>query len=455
MRPNILFIVSDQHRGDYLPYDKKTMKKMQNENLTIKMDYLRQMMDRGTTFTNCYTPSPICAPARGCLASGLRYERCEIKSNKDRYDMSQPTFYRTLHDNGYFVAGCGKFDLNKPNKAWEETYWVDEMHQMGFDDVRDMEGKFDSAIAYMVKKKTGPYFKHLKKQGKHRRYLAESVKGMLFESHGFITKLEGDNYLDNFVANNSMEMLEQFPSDKPWFFQINLAGPHNPFWVTKDMKKPWKNVDFQVPKDFTGNKKVLIDSMRDYAAELENIDAIIGALIGKVESRGELHNTIIVYTSDHGEMLGDKTLIGKQVPYMGSVHIPLVIDASRVYGEDGRVVESIVELQDLAQTFADFAETTFESGKDSISVKPILLKEKEKIRTYAKSSLEHTNPRDGKKVSTKMVVSEDGMKLHITADGENELFDIKSDPHEYKNIVTENRDIEEKLKRLYMEEDKI
>ncbi len=77
--------------GDWLPYSDKVFEKLDMEKLPIDMPNLKKMMEEGVTFLNCITPSPLCAPARACLASGLRYENCGVVSNAEDYPVEQKT----------------------------------------------------------------------------------------------------------------------------------------------------------------------------------------------------------------------------------------------------------------------------------------------------------------------------------------------------------------------------
>ena len=108
-QPNFLFLLPDQHRPDWLGF---------NEDLPIKTPNLDRLCRRGMRFTDAFTPSPLCSPARACLATGRDYERCGVKDNGQNTPLSLPTYYQHLRDVGYKVCGVGKFDLHKPDKNW-------------------------------------------------------------------------------------------------------------------------------------------------------------------------------------------------------------------------------------------------------------------------------------------------------------------------------------------------
>ena len=173
------------------------------------------------------------------------------------------------------------------------------------------------------------------------------------------------------ITKNAINMLKEFPKDKPWHLVVNFTGPHDPWDVTVRMKNNWKENSFPSPNK--GDKKKIKEEIavrQNYAAMLENIDRNIGLILDEVDKRGELDNTIIIYSSDHGEMLGDFECYGKTRPHRGSVRIPLVIAGPNI--KEGVYSNALVELQDLTSTIIDYAGTKMEEAKDSISLRRIL-----------------------------------------------------------------------------------
>ena len=106
-RPNILFLFPDQHRFDWLG----------SAGIPVPTPNLDALAGRGVRFTHAITPSPLCAPARACLAAGREYGSCGVADNAVDYPIDQTTFYTLLRDSGYHVIGCGKFDLAKKGMA--------------------------------------------------------------------------------------------------------------------------------------------------------------------------------------------------------------------------------------------------------------------------------------------------------------------------------------------------
>ena len=366
-KPNILLLLSDQHRGDWLPYSPHTQNSMGLSSLPIRMPVIQRMMEQGTAFYRAISPSPVCAPARACLASGRRYAQCGVQNNFFDYDPSIPTFYSALRDAGYQVAGTGKFDLRKNAKDWGIKGWNGFMERLGFTQGIDNAGKFDAAFTG-AQEPQDPYMALLHQKG-WAEYHAQDI---IHRGNGTEpTLLPDELYCDNWIGENSCRMVKNFEKERPWFLQVNFAGPHNPWDVTQSMRKKWESIDFPPPnkqEKNSGHDDIRI--RQNYAAMLENIDRICGDLIHQVYDRGELENTIIIYTSDHGELLGDFGLFGKSRPERAAIHIPLVIAGPGIRQgiEDG----SLVELQDLASTILDLCGIAHSFTEESLSLRPIL-----------------------------------------------------------------------------------
>ena len=447
---NFLFFFPDQHRGDWMPYSSEIFKRLGMEDLLLRMPNIKRLMNNGVTFTNAVTSSPLCAPARACLASGLRYKNCRVATNHENYPIDLKTYYTALKDKGYIVASVGKLDLHKHDLFWGLDGWVPELEKMGFTHVIDNEGKWDAVLSVIRKKdENGKYIKadpeDYQPKGPYMKYLAENN---LLETHiqdfrnrlgnkkmfnSDPTPLPEESYCDNWVTNNGIKMLKQFPKHKPWHLVVNFVCPHDPWDITRRMKQSWEGVEF--PKPFKGNIKSVNEELKvrqNYAAMLENIDKNIGLFIEEVRKRGELENTIIIYSSDHGEMLGDFKRYNKMVPEGGSTKIPLVISGPGI--EKGRYCDTPTELQDLTSTIVDFAGIKMEEAKDSISLRPLLEGKTVDHRKYSISAF------GGWKM-----ISDGKYKLIVEKNNKIRLYDLKDDPWENNNIAEDNHQIVDKL----------
>jgi len=435
-RPNILFFFPDQHRFDWT-----TM----NPELPDVTPNLKRLASRGAHFTNALSPAPLCAPARACLAAGKAYANCGVADNGNPYPLGQTTFYQLLRQAGYQVLGCGKFDLDKPGMSWG----VDGKHKRqgkpslleawGFSDGIDNAGKMDGATAHKDGGKPEPYFALLESRNLVDAHL-ESFKRLDHDYAG-PSLMPDDAYCDNWIANNGLNLIRSVPKGKPWFLQINFNGPHPPMDVTKSMYEKWKDARF--PPVRAGKGDDWAAKRRNYGAMIHNIDRWLGIFEEDLARRGELENTLIVYCSDHGEMLGDRGMSGKSQPFHPSVCVPLVFAGPGM--RKNVVCEKPAETLDLAATFLDYAGVAVPENMDSKSLRPFLEGHGDLPRTYATSSLGNWSlVFDGR---YKLVATEPDQKKSKTTPATKhlELYDLKTDPAEMHDIAGQHPDIVKRL----------
>lgn len=430
-KPNILFLFPDQHRGDWMPW--KEGEFPIDGIPKIIMPHLRKLMDEGITFTNAWTPSPLCAPARACLAAGRRYDQCQVPSNQYNYPDDMATFYQSLRDDNWQVGGVGKFDLDKNSYAWGKDGFDDKVRHWGFTCGCDNAGKIDAVVADDGNA-ADPYMYYLQDEDLMEVHVADFTK----RRSGIDCKptlLPEKAYCDNWISQNGIDLIRNFPEDRPWFMQVNFTGPHSPFDVTERMFNDWKDVDMPMPSEHSQDDDTVLCKRKNYAAMLENIDRNIGLMLKEIEKRGELDNTIVIYSSDHGEMLGDKGKYGKCQPWQASVNIPMVIWGKGIDG--GRISSALVELNDITATILDYAGLPMLPDMDSISLRDAAEGSSDKVRDYTVSSLidNRWNWR---------TVSDGEWKLVVYDDGEM-LFNTIKDRWETKNVIDEYPEIRDRL----------
>ncbi|MBF9018183.1 MULTISPECIES: sulfatase [unclassified Oceanispirochaeta] len=414
MRPNILLLFPDQWRPAWLEGESE---------IPLRTGNLKELKESGCYFSNAISPSPLCAPARAALATGMKYHNAGVKDNTENLPLDSQTFYKELRDSGYEVLGCGKFDLHKPAFIWG-TNGKNLLEDWGFSSGIDSEGKIDAVAAYK-KGSCGPYITYLKDQGVVEEYISNMEdRGSLGTSPSI---LKQEQYGDDWVCRNGLKLIENSDSEKPWFLQVNFTGPHLPFDITEKMAGLYKDINFPVPE----NGDESIDHMqirRCYAAMMDNIDSLIGGFIEKLEERGDLKNTVIVFASDHGEMLGDRGHYGKCLPYNPSLGIPMIFSGPGI--KKGAVNNSIVELIDLYATILEAAAVPISSKTDSRSLWPILSGKSEHVREHGSSSL---STEKGKGYDWRLVLN-DNYKLIEWKDGKRELYS-RSDFSEKENLI--------------------
>lgn len=434
-QPNILFFFPDQQRADWIEAA---------PGLDIRTPNIDRLKKMGTTFTRTYTPSPLCAPARACLASGRAYGDCGVWNNCQSYPLDLPTYYQALRDVGYRVAGVGKFDLHKDTFGDLDWYLDGSrlIKEWGFTEGIDNEGKFDGITSYEnVGTAKGPYLHHLQQRGLADGY----VKQIRHSPAAHLSTLPQESYCDTWIANNGLGFIQNFPANQPWHLVVNFAGPHNPFDVTPEMAE--SVADRNVPMPYpTAAEKINTEEhhmiRRHYIAMIEHIDMQIGRYLDAIEARGELENTLIVYSSDHGEMLGDHDHFGKCVWHEASSHIPLIIAGPGL--QAGATSDALVSLHDLAATFVDAAGAAPMPDMEARSLLPILKGNATTHRDVITSGLYHPTGE-----GWDMVV--EGTLKMITTKEKQSLFDIKNDPHETHDIAQAHPEIVARLRAQRMQ----
>jgi arylsulfatase len=425
-RPNILLLFPDELRHDFTE---------PSSSIPVRTPVVKRLAEEGVRFTRAITPAPLCAPARACLASGREYDNCGVASNQYNYPLDQRTFYQLLRKSGYHVMGCGKFDLHKPELDWG----LDGkrlIHDWGFSDGIDNEGKSDGTAAYKRNgKPMGPFLAYLEKLGLAREHVAdyERRKG---HDQVFPTPLTDEAYGDNWIARNAISLLDAAPKDSPWYLQVNFNGPHPPWDITRAMEKRWRGTKFPGPDRGDQFTPDVHDQIRqNYAAMIENIDRRCGEIIDKVKARGELDKTLIVFSSDHGEMLGDRNLWGKLHPFHASVGVPLVVRGLDV--RKGVTCGNTVSTVDLPATFLDWAGVERPGTMDSRSLRDFLTKSNASLRDNVLAGMG-----EWRQVNQ-------GRYKYIRGWGkEPMLYDLVNDPTETENLVTTKPKVAAEMSRL-------
>jgi arylsulfatase A-like enzyme len=356
------------------------------------------------------------------------------------YPLDQRTYYSVLKEAGYSVGGVGKFDLHKSTLWWGLDGWIPELDTLGFTHGIDNAGKWD-AVSSGAESPKDPYMKYLHDHGLAALHLNDMAGRRGSIQNRFKTDptpLPEEAYCDNWVAERAIEVLKSFPEDSPWHLVVNFTGPHDPWDVTERMRRDWQDAEFPPPVCPDENHVHQdIEVRENYAAALENIDRNIGRIVSEIDSSHE--DTIIVYTSDHGEMLGDFSLYGKSNPHRGAVDIPLVISGPKI--RKGRISDALVELQDLTSTVVEAAGCRMPEAVDSLSLLTLLEGSKENHRGHVISALT-SGACDWK------LIADERYKLILEAGAAPVLYDMTEDPWETRDISLEASMEVERLNKI-------
>ena len=433
-RPNILFVYCDQHRPDWLGCATEYP-----SDIPVRTPNLDRLAAGGVRFTNAVCPSPLCSPSRVCLAAGKEYHNNGgVADNLQCYAFSNETFYTRLRDVGYYTFQAGKLDLSKgldipfslPSSKLKHGRL--SMDELGFREMLGVIGRWAERYDHYAFP-MDPYEEYLERRGlfdvnmrdmssrKHRRcsrYLTTP------------TELPDEYYKDNWITRRAIAMLNEAPPDRPWFLQLNFDNPHDPSDITRRMEQQIRSRDIPGPHnpgdEFTSDNHLAM--RQNYTAQVENNDRLIGVVLEELAARRELDNTLIVYTSDHGDMLGDGGMFGKGRWGWQSSGVPLIVSGPGV--ESGAVNTDPVTNLDLAATFLDYASAGVPDDYDSISMRPVLADPTARVRDHVISGIVNGPAR-----AWRMVF--DG-RYKLVRDSRAigpKLFDLTDDPFEETDIA--------------------
>lgn len=430
MANNVLFIMLDQLRHDWLGY------RGADHVRTPNIDRIAAL---GMSFNQCITNSPVCAPARISLATGMRPHQLGALDNYAFLPMSRPTYYQRLRDRGYHVGCVGKLDLGKPdgyNGARGERPMT---YSWGFTHPVECEGKIHAGRGNPP---NGPYTAWLKEKSEQMHqaftddYADRAGKGAAARLHDSVVPFGLCE--DDYIGDRAVELLQSFQScdDFPWHLFVSFVGPHNPFDPAPEFAEKWRDAPMPEAIPFTPEGKPgcyvqktnsdgtapeqILEARRQYTAYLEQIDHHVGRLLDTLEAAGELESTTIVFSADHGEMLGDHQRYTKSCPYEAAVRVPLIVAGPGLKRGES---EALVELMDVAATICDVANTGEIPDADARSLLPLLKGEREEHRELGFST--HRGFAVFRDRQFKVVLRDNDIA---------ELYDLEQDPDELQNL---------------------
>jgi choline-sulfatase len=440
---NILFLMLDQQRWDWLGY-------MGAEQ--VATPHIDALAAKGHIFTHCCTTAPTCAPARISLATGLSPMRFSTWSNHAYLPLSRPTYYQRLRDHGYRVGCVGKLDLAKPDAYNGLRGDRPLSYAWGFTDPCEVDGKMHAARWHQGRNRpNGPYSAWLQEQGLFQRFADDYARRAAAGSPGRSTwdsVLPTEAFADAFIGRHAVEWLRNVDNDFPWHYLVSFVGPHNPFDPPTSYADRFRNAPMPAAIPWSPDGKParlarrpdkgcaaeeIVVARRQYTASIAAIDDQIGAILQVLDERGLRDNTIIVFTADHGEMLGDHGRWTKAVHYEGSVRIPLLVTGPGI--APGRS-DALVELHDVNPTICELAGVPRLDPNDARSLLPLL----------SGHTQEHRE--------TCFAVMPDALSLRTAThklifgnDGEHELYDLIADPQELDNRAQREPRLVAKLSR--------
>lgn len=429
--------MSDQHRADAVGPVARG----------VETPALNQIAADGMTFTQCFTDSPQCVSARAALLSGLPPGESGIVANGSGFiDPDRDNWFLRFKQAGYHTALFGKAHLTAHGADLRDS--VGGLRRIGFETVDELVGPRGHVA-------TGSRLTDLwRAAGLWEIYAADIAERDRNPAQRVRPSPLGlDLYYDTYVGQQTRKFLETYNERRPFFCWMSFPGPHEPY----DAPEPYASL--YAPEDMPpaiprpidlgrgapcllhellsrrcpenpGLTRQEIASLRaNYAGNVRLIDDQIGKTLELLCTRGLYDNTIVIFTSDHGEMNGDWGMLRKKVFLDGSVRVPLIVKPHAEFpGPRGLLSHALVQLMDVGATCLGLA---------GIEECP----EKSKSRSLLKVLVEPSSPHREiirSQFRLDQMILSDRWKLMLNAAGQQSfLFDRQADPDEQSNLVGE------------------
>jgi choline-sulfatase len=412
-RPNILFICSDQHTASALG---------SNGHPVVKTPHLDRLAANGVSFRNAYSGNPVCAPGRACMMTGKFASDVGSYCNSTPFDGHVPSWGNRLRDAGYYCWATGKMDLWRKKDFGFHEIGTQHGHCEG----PDITSLFRSPVCFRPDER-------------------RNVNGW-FEERDSPDKPKAENAM-KFLRDESRKL------GKPWCMYVGYTKPH-PKWIADaryekiypaaQMPLPrWpdgylekRHDAFQVLANFK-NVQVPFPTERvrrarsAYYGMVTEVDEMVGVVLDELDRTGQREKTLIIYTSDHGEMLGEHGLWLKNTLLEGAARVPLIFSGPGM--PKGKTIETPVSHVDMVATMMELGGAATD-GLRGHSLAPMAHGQASSHPGFAYSE-SHS---EGNCTGSFMIRKGDWKYLYFTG-GEPLLFQMKDEMGEFVNLARDKK----------------
>lgn len=473
MPPNILWICTDQQRFD-------TLGCYGNEH--VASEHLDQLAEDGVRFERAYCQSPVCTPSRASFLTGRYPRTTRTRQNGQAIPDSERLITRELADAGYTCGLSGKLHLSPANPSATELPNGERRIDDGYAEFR---WSHDTGSGWP----TNQYHQWLREQGV--TYRSEPLE----ESPYSRTSVPAEYHQTTWCADRAITFIEeQERFDDPWLYSVNPFDPHVPFDPPREYLEPYLDRLEEIPlpnyepgeradkslfqRHPTSTGRFPYDEMDEtdhriaraaYWAMCDLIDDQVGRMLEALDRTDQRDDTIVIFMSDHGELLGDHGLYLKGPHfYEPAIRVPLIMAGPGI--DSGHSTDALVELVDLAPTLAEAAGIESSPGIQGRSLWPLLQQDRDDHRSdiycefyhalgrteyYEDLPIEGETPFQHPYADTDVrepyqdearqrtlpyatMVRTDRYKLvRVHSRDECELYDLEVDPEETTNLATD------------------
>lgn len=341
-KPNVVFIVADQLAPQFLPcYGHQV----------VKAPTINRLAQEGVVFDSAYTNSPLCAPSRFVMMSGRLPSKIAAWDNAVEFSAEIPTYAHYLSSIGYKTCLSGK------------------MHFVGPDQLHGFEDRLTTDV-YPADFTWHPEW------DRPEARLDWFHTMQVVTTAGVCSRSMYLDYDDEVVFKAKRWIYDRAREDDgPFHLTVSFIQPHDPYLCRKEKWDLYNEDEIDLPKvplgsveedphssrlrygygasDVDLSEKQIKNARRAYYGSITDIDDKVGEIVAALEESGLGDNTIIVFTSDHGDMLGERGMWFKMCFFENSARVPLIVHAPKLFAP--RRVKNSISLVDLLPTFTDFA----------------------------------------------------------------------------------------------------
>ena len=432
--PNLLFLICDQQRAD-------TLRVYGNQvDIAPNLNYLA---DRSVVFKEYYVTQPLCTPSRGCLLSGLYPHTHGATNNNIPIRPAVPLLPQMMKHGDYTTAYYGKWHLGN-----------EICKQRGFDYFESTEDGYNKYnTGSCGGRQHSGYYNFLDRHG------AMPKDGHL--TREFANELPKELSKPAYLAEKAKDFLSKH-GKKPWIMYVSFLDPHTPYHSVNDHL--YNPASMPVPETFSGKpdpteldrykaiRQLLLRGYHDYQGMIASpealqkvqahywgkvtlVDEMIGRILKRLEDLRLTANTIIVFTSDHGAMMGDHRLMFKSVMFKQAVKAPMLLRVPWLSGKPLRVETPVSEV-DLVPTLLELMSQPLPRHLQGQSWRPYMAGD----NTFPERDvmIEFNGPpwpyKDKFTQALRTILTVDGWKMTLEAGGGGELYNLASDPDERVNL---------------------
>jgi arylsulfatase A-like enzyme len=422
-RPNILFVMVDEMRWDAMGCEKHPV---------VKTPNLDKLAREGTRFASSYTVSPVCSPARACVFSGRHAHVNGVTMNQIPANNGEIFLPSILRHNGYHTAIAGKlhYTPRRFDYGFHEFYTFSSegpAPELGYNAY--LEKKHGSPAKWPIVPGTCPW---------PDDELGRDVGLFRHPKQDFETE---------WITDRSIEYLRsRRQGTQPWFLFTSYLKPHSPSVEPNPYFKMYDPAAMPIPKlppnarearaaqrgrsrrHWVDDEQMMRVMSALYYGAITHVDDQLGRLFGELDRLGMASKTLVLFTADHGNMLGDRGRWFKGLQYEGSARVPLLWKEPDNRAQRGRVVHQVVENTDLMPSILEYAGLPVPEGVQGRSFRALASGKGNNWKNTCFSQL-----RSGMWLQGNWKLIDNS----LDGTGGREMYDLRNDPREERNLAAD------------------